>query len=913
MNFLPVLLFVPLWFFLPGYLLCRTLFRNPGAFSTGERWFFPIALSVCVTTWIALTLAEFGIFSPVNVSLLVALLSGGLLLSFRGRFAAWSLLDFKPDWVLIAVGILAVLLFARPAEYVIGNSDAGTYINTGANIARTGGIAIYDAQVAQLPPDPAKTFYWQLINPFMLYTQVRLPGFFIADQTQGLVLPQFLQFYPVWLALWDSMLGVQLGLYATPIIALSGSLAFYFLAKKLFESKFARLAWFLLVVTVPQFWFARYPVAEAMTQFLMLTAMLALLKMGTEPADDTAKNNRFGLGLVAGMAFGQVFFTRADAILLLLPIALYALVLIFLRRWRREHWAMFGAFAIVLGQAVAHMLVFAPNYLYYQYSHALRMQNIDKLLRIQLPDAQALFSRVEYALILLGAGIAGLVVLIAADRAVQWARARWGGSAVARFGGFGKYARAGGALLVLLLFVLLYLVLPRPGSLYAYVGGLTPTGGEANLIKLGWYLSPIAVCLAAVGAILVLLRDLNARNAFLYGTAALFSLVYLDELYSNPHYIYTTRHYIPLVIPLFILLAVRALKWMWEEMFPAPGSRQRAARLSAAGLLVMWLVYNTYAMGLFDVSRANGFVLRLPFVLQMVAFGGVRLEPFENSVVGVRELDGAYAQVEGLAQRLAPDGVIIFSAGRDEPAAIATPLRLVFGRDAFVTVFNNPPGEKIAGMIDAWRAQGREVILAYGTNGGKLQVPGYALEPAGEFAFDVPQWAFAYDFMPRSAWRVNLNYALYRAVPRTAPAVYPFVLNFGGSDFPFLANGFLERPPEAQTRWIGAVADDAKTREAKWVSGVVRIPVAEGTSDLELTLAARAPRDGVRLQVKSGEYVLGNAALTADWAKYTFQIPRAELRTVGEMYVIEFVSQTTLQDGRMLGAELESLRLANKE
>jgi hypothetical protein len=291
----------------------------------------------------------------------------------------------------------------------------------------------------------------------------------------------------------------------------------------------------------------------------------------------------------------------------------------------------------------------------------------------------------------------------------------------------------------------------------------------------------------------------------------------------------------------------------------------------------------------------------------------VRLEPFEKSIAGFRELGGAYAQIDGLAQRLDPEAVIIFSGGRDEPAAIATPLRLIFGRDAFVTVFNNPPGEKVAGMIDTWRAQGREVVLAYGTNGGKLQIPGYGLEPAGEFMFDVSQWAFEYDFMPRSAWRVNLNYALYRAAPRAAPEAYPFVLNFGGNDFPFLANGFLERAPEAQTRWIGAIADDAKTREAKWISGVLRVPAAQGTTDLELTLSARAPREGVRLQVKSGENVLGNAQLTSDFAEYVFDIPRPNLKTVGDAFVIEFVSQTTLEDGRVLGAELEWLNVVNKD
>jgi hypothetical protein len=323
------------------------------------------------------------------------------------------------------------------------------------------------------------------------------------------------------------------------------------------------------------------------------------------------------------------------------------------------------------------------------------------------------------------------------------------------------------------------------------------------------------------------------------------------------------------------------------------------------------MVYNVYAMGLVDASRASGLALRLPFVTHASSLGPVRLEPFEKSIVGVHELGGAYQQVETLAKQLPSNSVIVFSAGRDEPAMLATPLQYVFGRDAFVSVFNNPPGDKIAALVDGWRAQGREVILAYGTNGGKLQLPGYALEPVGSAALDVPQWAFAYNFMPRSAWRVSLSYALFRAVPRTPPFTYPFVLDFGGDDFPYLVGGFLERAPEENTRWIGIIpGDDLQAQSAKWLTGVVHIPDSGSTSDLNLTLHARAPRDNVRLQIKSGDRVLGNVVLAPAFADYTVPLPRAALKANGGGYLIELVSQTTPDgQGRLLGAELASLRV----
>ena len=912
MNWLWLPLVLPICFFLPGWFLYRLLFRRAEN-SDGESIFISIALSVCLATWLGLTLAEFGVFSLWGVTALMALFCAALWFFGRKHFSAWSWRALKPDWIFLALFALAIVLFARPAEYILGNSDAGTYINTGANIARTGAIAVYDAQVAQLPFDSAKAFYWQLINPFMLYKAVRLPGFFVADAAQGLVLPQFLQLYPVWLAIWDSLLGVELGLYATPLIALLGSVAFYFLAQELYRSarndnarsakNFARLAFFLLIICVPQFWFARYPVAEAMTQFLVLTGIWAAMKF------ERARDGSAGMPLLAGIALGEIFFTRADAILLLVPLAMYFLARLFSRTWRREHWIFFGAFAVALTHAVIHMFVFAPNYLYFQYSHALRMKNIDKLLPGGLPEAKELFSRVEYLLMLLGLVIAGVVALLIADRVVQMLRARFGKAGGAQWTRADKWARVLGAVALVALMLLAYFVLPRVSVWYAYVGGASPLDRSGNLIKLGWYLSPIGIALATFGAVIVILRDLNARNVLFYGTAALFAIFYLEELYSNPHYIYTTRHYIPLVIPLFLLLAARALDWLWHD---AP--RQKIARAAAASAFGLWMLYNAYAMGIVDASRATGVVLRLPFLNETRTIGALRVEPIENAIVGVNELGGAYRQIETLAQKLDPNAVIIFSAGRDEPAALATPLKFIFGRDAFVSVFNNPPGEKLAAMADAWRAQGREVILAYGTNGGRTQLNGYALERVGDASLDVPQWAFAYEFMPRSAWRVNLSYTLYRAVPRTAPDAASVLINFGGDDFPYLMNGFLERAPEARTRWIGVIEPNpSKANAIKSVSGTVRFPRAEN-GQLDVRVRARAPRDGARLILKSGETKLNTFTLTRDFADYRAVADAAQLKQNDAGVLLELVVEASPDgQGRVLGAELAELEIKARE
>ncbi len=323
-------------------------------------------------------------------------------------------------------------------------------------------------------------------------------------------------------------------------------------------------------------------------------------------------------------------------------------------------------------------------------------------------------------------------------------------------------------------------------------------------------------------------------------------------------------------------------------------------------LLGLWLLYNLYAMGLIDASRAQGIALRVPLLTQAQRVGPLRLDPFELSLVGQRELSGAFDQVDALARQVDPNSVVIFSNNRDEPGLIATPLYFLHDRDALIARFNQPNGEKIAALIDGWRAQGREVILAYGTNGGKLALPRYALERVGDFALDVPQWAFAYQYMPRAAWRVNLNYTLYRAVPRTTAPAYPLTIDFAADDYPFLVNGFLERPTGAGTRWVGSIPGETGKAPGS-LSAMLRLPSAGAEAVLDFRLRARAPQEGMRLMLRSGGASLGDVTLTREFSEYSFSLPRDHLKREGESFLVELATSAYRDaEGRVLGAELES-------
>jgi len=272
------------------------------------------------------------------------------------------------------------------------------------------------------------------------------------------------------------------------------------LVRTLVTRNLARLAFFLLVITVPQFWFARYPVAEAMTQFLMLTGMYAFVRSRGLTLNAPGTVTGIGFPILSGIAFAEIFLTRADSILLLPPLLIYGLIIIFARQWGRAQWAFYLSLGAVLIHALAHMWAFAPTYIYFQYSHFLRMKNIDKLLPGGLPSADDLLAHPgNYLLMVVALGIISIIALFLLDRVVQVLRRRWGQSLARHLPRYESILRWMGVTAFVALFLFAYFIWSHPTTAYAYVGGQTPDDRSANLIKLGWYLSPFALALALMG------------------------------------------------------------------------------------------------------------------------------------------------------------------------------------------------------------------------------------------------------------------------------------------------------------------------------------------------------------------------------------------------------------------------------
>ncbi len=404
--------------YIPGLLISYALLGTAQPLDALERQYQRVVAGALLNGWLALTLAELGVFSiGLHLLLILAVCAGCAVIAWRrgalslGRrtkdsfvlrpssfvlrpsslVAHWETLSFA------AVGVVFVLLVARPFEVVLGARDAGVYTNTGFAIAATGGIVQHDPLVQQIGQDEqsadadlraaaaqAKTNFLGSQNPErFIATRLRLSGFQIwaGDLDQGRVVPQFLHLYPAWVALLTSLLGLHGGLLATGLLGFLGVWSVGMLGRRLAGPWVGLLGALFLALNGVQVWFSRYSTSEACAQFLCFAALygFAVMQDDRRPTTDDRLHAQpptpishlpspipqlvFG-GLIAGLAAGQLALARIDFFVLVLPLLLYLVYMALTKRWSAPLWALTGGLAAMLLHALLHILFISRAYFF---------------------------------------------------------------------------------------------------------------------------------------------------------------------------------------------------------------------------------------------------------------------------------------------------------------------------------------------------------------------------------------------------------------------------------------------------------------------------------------------------------------------------------------------------------------------
>ena len=373
-----ILIGVPLFLYVPGGVLERAFLGDAVPVRGIERFGMRVLASVLLTGWLGLLLAEAGWFSFSLLALLVAAFSLAASFIPRRPLSARVADDrlgiiarhapigeslrmlAAPRFDTLLLGVLLVfgLLVARPFEVVRGGLDAGVYANTGAAIARTGGIVQHDAIVADIGTRAAagdtaaqqiETNVFGTQNPGRFQaTRIRAAGFFAAagSLADGLVVPQFFHLWPVWLAIGISMLGPVSGLAAAGLAGALGVLFTGLIGRRAGGSATGLLAAAFLALMTPQVWFSRMTTSEALAQALTLGGIWAMMCF----ADAGSSRERVWWGALAGGAFGSLALTRIDFVWAVGPVSALLLYVALTRRWNRGYTAL----ALVLGALLLH-------------------------------------------------------------------------------------------------------------------------------------------------------------------------------------------------------------------------------------------------------------------------------------------------------------------------------------------------------------------------------------------------------------------------------------------------------------------------------------------------------------------------------------------------------------------------------
>jgi hypothetical protein len=793
-----------------------------------ERIFLTGAISVGVSSWVALLLAELGLFGTVRAAAVEAialafLLGLGRLLGIRPTtpFARpKSIGDWAPA---LAIALIAFALHARPSEYIVGGRDPGAYVSAMGVIARTGGITHLDPVVASIPPEDLSLFYANLDAPpfrFALESAddkpqpswPRFMGFELDHPKSGLITPQFFHLFPAFGAYLFETMGVRGALATPPILGILGTLAAFFLGRRIFGPAVAALGALGLAATVLQVWFARYPVSEGFSQFLILGGLFA------HHLDDKSETRAFAW--LSGLFLGLSLLVRIDSALLILPLASWVAVQLLSRNeseWRRRVVAVLTPFVFLLGHAVIHAVFFSKRY-----AHQILTRRY--------------WNHPPLAWLAVGALVIAAAVLV-------WRLGpRWM-EALRR-----REVALRRALILVLGAAMIYAIALRP-ALSAWAGGdgnaktemladpgLLKTLGfdrlaahdAQSLLRYSWFVSTPVLLLAAIGLGLFVHR---AGRADVLALAVLlaFSGFYFYKIRVFNDYFFAMRRYAPVTLPFTFLLAAFAL-------VTAARTSRRSWRTAAIG----------FGLLSFGASVAN----TLPILSHVDWRGSVRF-------------------VSDVARRFGPQDVVLFEQPKNIHL-LSLPLWGLYGANALEFRRFNPDPEKLRHLIAAWRPIYRNIYLV---TSFRTDVCGLFLERAQTFRFASEEFEWTYDRVPRKPEARVVEFFLSRVVePQSMRVSTEPIIDIGGAGDPQTSGFFESEATGEQTyRWTGGCLDERGN-----ATGSIYMPAALGGARVIIRATAHLrPVSAKPAHVTAyfNDVPVGDFTADGSWRDFTVDLP----------------------------------------
>jgi hypothetical protein len=487
---------------------------------------------------IGLLLAINGWYRPALAFPLGLVVLAGLVFIAWPRFAARGV-STRSTHVYAAIGVAAVLAItawngSHASQHVEINRDGGAYAVEGRWIARDGSLEVH-----------ART------GPFAHDSALAFGSYAVYDLGGGRLQFQFAHLLPALLAEAYSIGGAR-GLYHLPeVLGGISLLAFFVLSWRLFKQPlFALSAMLALAFIVPQVWYSRDSYSEIPTQILLFTALWLLVSRRGLP--------HWRIALVAGLFLGAVESTRIDGLALLVGVPVI-LGISWLRARDSEHrkatLQSIGAFVggLIPGLTLGLVDLGRHSGTYGRF----------------FGDLSSDLHRLVLAVV---AATVGMIIVVALWRYIApvLRRVPWNGLATAS------------SILVVVVGFGAWILRPRiqtlRGNPIGLIAGLqgaehvavdpTRRYWEYSLTWMSWYLGPLTLAAAIVGAALLVRELLLGRRMYVLAALMLLgpeAVLYLYKAKVVSDHVWADRRFLVGAFPALILLALGLAAALWEH------------------------------------------------------------------------------------------------------------------------------------------------------------------------------------------------------------------------------------------------------------------------------------------------------------------------------------------------------------
>jgi hypothetical protein len=839
-----------------GRTTAGSAYATPAPFSCFEWILSGLLGAFAVTSAILLFTAQVGLFRIRYWLLLLAAfsLTALLLRFFRGREPAPSLRPHcsrsepKDLWLLPLVAF-AFWMMNRPAEFVAGYRDPGEYVNIAVRLSDSPSLRIRDTQFQDFNAPEKQALFLQEPLDQTLFPEV-LPGFWLADARNGELLPQYFPLYPLWLALCFKLFRFEGIFFFNVLLGTLGVLLTLGLTEQLFRSRtVACAAGLLLAGNAGQIWMSRSPFSEMLAQLFLLGG-LTLLALAT-------RTQCRGLMALAGCVFGLSLFVRIDSVLIVAALGVLMFCAVPNRRWLLLPLIAFAAWAAL------HVWLFSFPYF---------------LQVLQTVGSAA----PNWAVTVLAGG--GILLGWAAVRKLRLNPARPAPEAMRPESNVPATRRLfPAAAMVLLGLVVLYGVFVRPHieSVREIVPvplphkGTVPLYNELNWVRLSWYVTPLGLLLACLGALRLVVRLGSSGASGLWPFAAAFALFagfYLYKSQAFPDNYWVIRRYVEIVIPGCLILACFALQWLWQRRW-----RILPVRI---GIVASSLIYLMVWGG------------------QLWSFSGLLRE---------RELLGSMRQMEVLAGLNREADVLLLEQGVFQEF-FSAPLKFIFQKTVYPLAHLELDGGALAVLLQLWRQQGKRVHLLSSDEHTEVRGGGLQFLPRQRFEFKTRVVEPVYERLPRTT--IDLKYGLQIYEVRHIAPAPPLPAATLNMDFNF---GF-------STRGFHAVETTADGEAFRWTSGPASLELPELTAAneavLSLSLAQDLPQPlASAASIRLNGHLVAERHLPRRFEVLRWPVPSAWLNqngknTVSFDSVIHSPAESGLSDDRrQLGLMVDGVKL----